>query len=213
VLEGEVRRPLISKGVDAKTLEMNYGLQHHHDETTSSSDSMTVTLRDRVDEEDDDDESIRRPSIAHMMKPEFYRRPVSEWISELCEGLFKVRIRGSTIRAEIYFGFIHYISCFYCLAVIPNIMSSVGYASGPTFTITAFASGMGSILGGLVINLPFPFAPTTVIAIFMQTYLRAFSSGNATAIGSASVVISGAAISLLGYRPFANFIRKITMSI
>lgn len=221
MLEGEVRRPLISKRVDAKSFEMNYGLSsnNNNDNHTSSSSSNNVSLHNHEISEittqyrdDDEDELIRRPSIAHMMTTEFYQRPVSEWISELCEGLFKVRIRGSTIRAEIYFGLIHYISCFYCLAVIPNIMSSVGYESGPMFTITAFASGMGSILGGLVINLPFPFAPTTVIAIFMQTYLRAFSSGNATAIGSAAVVISGGAISLLGYRPFANFISRLIPS-
>ena len=92
-----------------------------------------------------------RPSVSRMLSPEFYNRPVNSWSSELCEGLFKIKIRGSTIKAEVYYGLIHYISCFYCLAVIPTLMSDVGYDGGSLFQATALCSGIGCIVGGIVV--------------------------------------------------------------
>ena len=156
---------------------------------------------------------IKRPSIDTMMTSDFYRRPVRYWMFELCEGLFKIHIRGTTIKAEIYYGFIHYISCFFCLAVIPNLMSHAGYQTGSLFLITAVTCGVGSILGGLITNLPFVFAPPAVISIFLSSYLRQYSSKQyTTSIGSAAVIISGLIISLLGDRPVSDFIGRLIPS-
>jgi hypothetical protein len=130
--------------------------------------------------------NLERPSLSQMMTIEFYKRPVDSWFVELCEGLFKIRIRGSTIKAEIYYGLIHYISCFYCLAVIPPLMKPVGYDSGSLFLTICLTSGIGCLFGGIVIN----FAAPTVVSIFLASYLKKYTN-KSTAIGSDSVIISG----------------------
>ena len=114
-------------------------------------------------------------------------------------------------------GFIHYISCFFCLAVIPTVMKTAGYEPGPMFLTTAITSGLASIIGGVVVNLPFPFAPPTVIAIFLSSYLKNYASVSDSklstpAIGCVAVIISGLLISILGYRPLSNFIGRLIPS-
>lgn len=116
------------------------------------------------------DPDIFRPSIVQMLEPEFYTR--SSWFEDLCEGLFKLKSRKTTFKAECYFGLIHFISCFYCLAVIPQIMSQTGYDSQSTFLTTALFSGGGSIICGLFANLPLVCAPVTVVALFLSVYLK-----------------------------------------
>lgn len=84
----------------------------------------------------------------------------------------KVKTRKSTVRAEVYFGLVHFISCFYCLAVIPQQMERAGYDARGMFFATATCSGLGSIICGLFANLPFVFAPPTVVSIYLAVYLR-----------------------------------------
>lgn len=135
----------------------------------------------------------------------FYNRPRHEWIPDLCEVLFEIKKRETTIQAELYFGVIHFISCFYCLAVIPAVLASVNYSSASVFAATALVSGIGCIIGGLVSNLPFPLAPPTAVTIFLKTRILADGSIN----GSAGVILSGFAIMVLGIRPIAEFLRRL----
>lgn len=58
-----------------------------------------------------------RPSQLHdLVKPEFYKN--ENWFYEMCEVLFKLKRRNTTVKAEVYYGIIHFISCLYCLAVV-----------------------------------------------------------------------------------------------
>jgi hypothetical protein len=58
-----------------------------------------------------------RPSQLHdLVKPEFYNN--ENWFYEMCEVLFKLKRRNTTVKAELYYGVIHFISCLYCLAVV-----------------------------------------------------------------------------------------------
>ena len=58
-----------------------------------------------------------RPSqLQDLVKPEFYKK--EGWFDEMCEVLFKLKRRNTTIKAEVYYGIIHFISCLYCLAVV-----------------------------------------------------------------------------------------------
>jgi hypothetical protein len=191
---------------------MDYGLNNQNDlhEKLTPTQNRDIQSSSRSDVADN---LVDRPSLADIMTVQFYQRPKELWFEELCEGLFKIRIRGTTIKAEIYFGLIHYISCFYCLAVIPSLMEVAGYERSATFLSIAIMSGLGCIVGGLVANLPFPFAPPTVISIFLSSSLNnLLDSSTRNSVGSAAVIISGGCIALLGYRPLANFIARLMPS-
>ena len=50
-----------------------------------------------------------------------------ENFDDLCEILFHIKRRETSILSEIYYGFIQFISCVYVLPVIPNQLSVAGY--------------------------------------------------------------------------------------
>lgn len=144
-------------------------------------------------------------TMSDLMEPNFYNRSHRLWVPDVFEILFELKGRGTTIKAEVYFGLIHFVSCFYVLAVVPSIMSASGYSKANIFTVTALGAGFGSIIGGFVSNLPFPVAPSTAVALFYQARLQ--SVGNSG--GSAAVVLSGFIIIILGIKPIATFLRQL----
>jgi AGZA family xanthine/uracil permease-like MFS transporter len=169
--------------------------------------------------------TVSRATLADVMDPEFYKKET--WTNELLERLFKIQARETTVKLEIYYGVIHFISCFYCLAVIPQQMNKAGYNTQSTFVATAACSGIGSIILGLFANLPFVMAPPTVVTIFFSLFLQNYISSSAddaaavndddtttdtygsTSVGSAGVIISGSLLMLMGYRPLGNFIGRL----
>ena len=126
------------------------------------------------------------------------------WFEEMCEILFKIKQRGTTIKLEVQLGFIHFISCFYCLAVVPQQLSAAGYNSRHTIVSTALCAGLGSIFCGIFANLPFVLAPPTAVSIFFSVFLQQYNYGPAQ--GDLAVIISGASLLLLWYRPLGVFI-------
>lgn len=124
----------------------------------------------------------------------------------MCEILFKIKQRGTTINLEVRLGFIHFISCFYCLAVVPQQLSAAGYNSRHTIVSTALCAGLGSIFCGIFANLPFVLAPPTVVSIFLSVFLQQYDYGPAQ--GDLAVIISGASLLLLWYRPLGVFISE-----
>ena len=126
-----------------------------------------------------------------------------------CEILFKVKERNSTIRYEIYYGLIHFISCLYILAVIPQQLSKAGYNVDYTVVAVGACCGVGSIVGGLFTNLPFVIAPTSVVSIFLSV-IRYLQSGNlGPDVGSAAVVLSGLVLMLLFGNLWSYFHREV----
>lgn len=85
--------------------------------------------------------SVHRPSLVEIFHPDFYKK--DNWFEEFCEGLFKITSRRTTIKAEVYFGFLHFVSCSYCLVVVPNQLKSAHYDQSSTFLSTAVVSGIG----------------------------------------------------------------------
>ena len=91
------------------------------------------------------------------------------------------------------------------LALIPSIGVSVGYNGQAIFATTALCSGIGSILGGILSNLPFPFAPPTAVAIYVKVRLLSVGLEN----GSPIIILSGTAIMVLGIPPIARFCKLL----
>lgn len=151
-----------------------------------------------------------RQSLAKMAKYDFYQN--ENWFEEMCEILFKIKRRKSSIKSEIYYGLIHFISCLYVLAVVPQQLEPAGYRYTSTICAVAACSGAGSIVCGLFANLPFVLAPPTVVSIFLSVFLLQYGYGTKT--GNISVIISGFLLMLFGWRPLGNlFARLVPMPI
>jgi hypothetical protein len=164
-----------------QSLPQNEGLSKKLLDSRSNSDSPTASADPQFKSE------RQKPTRADLVTLEFYDK--ENWIEDFCEVLFKVKERGSTIKMEIYYGLIHFISCLYVLAVAPQQMVKADYKPLQTVTAVGLTSGVGCIVGGLFINLPFVLAPPTVISIFIAVYLQ--SNGMGPAQGNAAVIYSG----------------------
>ena len=141
-------------------------------------------------------------SAADLMSVEFFKR--TSWLDDMFEILFHIRERDATIQGEIYYGFVHFVSCLYVLAVIPQQLINAGYSSRMSVVTTALCCGIGSIVGGLFINLPLVIAPPTVVSIYLVVFLREKSLG--PEFGNAAVILSGFALIFFGYKPLAYFV-------
>lgn len=86
-----------------------------------------------------------RNIIGDLATVNFYKQ--EHWFTELCEILFKVKERGSSVQMEIYYGFIHFISCLYILAVAPQQLAKAGYDVSFTVVAIGLCCGIGSIIG------------------------------------------------------------------
>ncbi len=125
----------------------------------------------------------------------------------MCEMLFKIKSRGTTVKAEVYYGLIHFVSCLYCLAVIPQQLNNAGYDSRSTVVSVAACSGVGSIFCGLFANLPFVLAPPTVVSIFLSVYLQQHDIGPNE--GNIAVIISGFVLILFGWKPLFQCVAQL----
>ena len=150
-----------------------------------------------------------RKSFVALMDTKFYEK--EGWWDEMCEILFKIKSRQTTIKSEIYFGLIHFISCLYVLAVIPNQLAMAGYDKNKTTVAIALCIGIGSIFSGLFANLPFVLAPPTVVSIFLSVFLQQYYdiSTNASADGNIGVIISGFGLIFFGWRPLGSFVSHL----
>jgi AGZA family xanthine/uracil permease-like MFS transporter len=162
---------------------------------------MEVSVADTVE----NFEGSNSHNLKSLVHAEFYS--AENWFWEMCNILFKLRRRKTTIKSEIWYGFIHFISCFYCLAVIPQQLSNAGYSSRPTIVSVALCSGFGSIFSGLFANLPFVLAPPTVISIFLSVYLQQYNEGPAE--GNIAVIISGFILIFFGWKPLGKFVARL----
>jgi hypothetical protein len=105
--------------------------------------------------------SYERHALRELYSREFYQR--NNWFEALCETLFKIRARKTTIKAEIYYGVIHFISCLYCLAVVPQQLRAAHYNVPHTVVSVALCSGIGSLFFSLCSSSRIILAPMWVI--------------------------------------------------
>lgn len=68
---------------------------------------------------------------------------------------FKLKERGTDVRAEFIAGITTFMTMAYILAVNPSILGAAGMDTGAVFTATALASALASICMALFANLPF----------------------------------------------------------
>lgn len=162
------------------------------------------TIADDINLKDDNETpSIdRKDSAADLLSPGFFRR--SNWFDDMFEILFHVKARNTTVRGEIYYGFVHFVSCLYVLAVIPQQLVNAGYSDRSSVITTSLCCGLGSLVGGLFTNLPFVIAPPTVVSIYLVAFLREKNLG--PEYGNAAVVLSGFSLIFLGFKPLSHFI-------
>eukprot|EP00607_Mallomonas_marina_P008987 CAMPEP_0182417014 /NCGR_PEP_ID=MMETSP1167-20130531/1453_1 /TAXON_ID=2988 /ORGANISM="Mallomonas Sp, Strain CCMP3275" /LENGTH=739 /DNA_ID=CAMNT_0024590283 /DNA_START=59 /DNA_END=2279 /DNA_ORIENTATION=- len=126
------------------------------------------------------------------------------------EDFFKIRRRGSTVKIEIVTGIVQFISCLYILPVVPQQMYKAGYDKVSSIVSTAAACGIGCILSAFLTNMPFIIAPPTSVSIFHAIYVTQFHMEKYE--GNAAMVLSGAFLILVGYRPLGRFIAMLIPS-
>lgn len=144
-------------------------------------------------------------TLKPLANPEFYSQ--ANCMEELCEVLFKLKRRGATIQGELYFGLIHYISCLYILAVVPQQLQSAGYDGKNTCVSVALVTGAATIFCGLFANLPFVLAPPTVVSIFLSGSLQ--QNNLSPTVGSTCVIFSGLLLVFFGWRPIGQLAAKL----
>ena len=127
----------------------------------------------------------------------------SDWKELILEYFFELKKRGTTVKLEVYCSFLQFVSCSYVLAVVPQQLEKAGYDPHAVTCIVALTCGIGSILCGLLANLPFIIVPPTAVAIFFSVYIQE----NKMEINHANlaVILTGIVTILLGFRPIGRF--------
>jgi hypothetical protein len=118
----------------------------------------------------DPDRDLSTNPRSHLFSYDFYKHPKA--VENACEILFHIKRRGTTIKRELYFGLVQFISCLYVLPVVPHQLYPAGYNTQPTIIATAALSGVGCVVSGLFANLPFIIAPPTSVSIFFSVFLQ-----------------------------------------
>ena len=72
---------------------------------------------------------------------------------------FHISQRGTTLSREVRGGCTTFCSMAYLILVIPGLLSEAGMDFGEVMTATCLIAAAGSIVSGLVSNLPFALAP------------------------------------------------------
>ncbi len=117
-------------------------------------------------------------------------------------GFFKVKERGSTLSKEVIGGLTTFLAMAYILGVNPAILSDGGMDFGAAFTATAIAAIVGTLVMGLLANLPISLAPGMGLNAFF-TYTIVFGLGYSWQQALIGVLISGICfliLSLTGVR-------------
>jgi len=129
-------------------------------------------------------------------------------VEEMCESVFHVRKRKTTIRKELVCGLIQFISCLYVLPVVPEQMSKAGYDDTSSIVSTAACCCLGNLYGSFLTNMPFIVAPPTSVSIFLSVFLRQQNLGRKD--GNAAVILSGLLLMLVGIiRPLGGIVSRV----
>ncbi|MCW2476532.1 MULTISPECIES: NCS2 family permease [unclassified Symbiopectobacterium] len=84
----------------------------------------------------------------------------------LLERVFKLRQHGTTARTETIAGFTTFLTMVYIVFVNPQILGVAGMDTQAVFVTTCLIAAFGSILMGLVANLPVALAPAMGLNAF-----------------------------------------------
>ena len=91
------------------------------------------------------------------------------------EKFFKLKENGTNIRTEIMAGLTTFFAMAYILFVNPNILSQSGMEWGAVFLATIISSVVGTLIMGLVANVPYAQAPGMGLnAFFVYTVCKIY---------------------------------------
>jgi adenine/guanine/hypoxanthine permease len=114
----------------------------------------------------------------------------------MLERLFDLRGHGTTVRTEALAGLTTFVTMAYIVVVNPAILGAAGMPVAAVAVATCLASGLGSILMGLLSNYPLALAPGMGLnAYFTYTVVKGMGLPWQTALGC--VFVSGVAFLLL----------------
>jgi len=117
------------------------------------------------------------------------------------EKVFKLRARGTNVRAEVVGGLTTFVTMAYIIIVNPAILSFAGLPTGPSTVATILTAAFGCLLMGLYANRPIAVAPYMGENAFLAFGLAALGISWQQRLGA--VFVSGALfalITLLGVR-------------
>ena len=78
---------------------------------------------------------------------------------EIYGKIFKLKENGTTVSTEIMAGITTFFAMAYIIAVNPSLLSSAGMEWGAVFLATIISSVIGTLIMGLVANVPYAQAP------------------------------------------------------
>ena len=84
----------------------------------------------------------------------------------MLDKFFKLHENGTSVRREIAAGMTTFMAMAYILAINPDILSIAGASKESIFAATALASFFGSVLMGMIANLPIGLAPSMGLNTF-----------------------------------------------
>ena len=114
----------------------------------------------------------------------------------MLDKIFKLRDNATTIRQEIIAGCTTFMAMAYILAINPDILSIAGASKESIFVATALASFFGSVLMGVLANLPIGLAPSMGLnTFFAVTVVTAM--GHSYPFALVAVFISGVLFMLM----------------
>lgn len=91
----------------------------------------------------------------------------------LFQRVFKLQEHGTTARTEVVAGFTTFLTMVYIVFVNPQILSVAGMDIKAVFVTTCLIAAIGSILMGLLANLPIAVAPAMGLNAFLPLWLLA----------------------------------------
>ena len=75
------------------------------------------------------------------------------------ERFFKLKQNGTTVGREVIAGLTTFFAMAYIIVVNPNMLAQTGMQWGAVFLATIIASVIGTLIMGLVANVPYAQAP------------------------------------------------------
>jgi AGZA family xanthine/uracil permease-like MFS transporter len=106
------------------------------------------------------------------------------------ENFFKLKEHGTSVRTEILAGLTTFFAMVYIIFENPRILSEAGMNRGGVFVATILAAAVGTLIMGLVANVPYAVAPGMGLNAFF-TYTVCFGLGFTWQEALAMVFICG----------------------
>lgn len=96
----------------------------------------TMEMTEVNKEKEKEIEITKRESVRNLLERKFWEE--ANWFEIMCEVLFHIKRRETTIEREIYCGFVQFISCLYILPVLPIQLERAGYDLRSTYVVTVW---------------------------------------------------------------------------